>query len=867
MGDKLNKGLIYTNDKCIGCNRCISGCPVLCANVSLNEEGHNRIYVDGDKCLHCGHCLETCRHGAREYRDDTERFFHDLAVGEELSLVVAPAFFIDYQDQAEEILGYLQKAGVKNVYPVSFGADITTWGYMKYLAQHHGASGISQPCPAIVNYVEKYAPELITKLMPIHSPLMCAAIYIHKYLGDTSKLAFLGPCIAKKDEIDAKETGGNVQYNVTFRRLLEHLEGIDMSGCKADMKLTDYGLGAVYPTVGGLRQNIEHFLGYDELVRQVDGESDAYPYLREYSERVSEGKRLPLLVDILNCRQGCIVGTATCNKLVHNDDIMFALQDKKRSSVVNNDFEGDNPYSGIISREERRQRLNKKFEHLKLEDFIREYDYDKVVVKPEVGEDYDDIFNSMYKYTEADRIIDCHSCGYDSCKDMVRAIASGHNRKENCVHYMKDENLRLYVTDPLTGAPNTNAYMRKVSQVLLENRGAAYTTIFFNIRNFKLVNKKYGSRTGDQVLINYAKYVSALVGDDEIIARWGGDQFVGLVYNEHLDEILRQLSFVTLNVVREGEEDEECQLAARIAVYMLTGEEGTAQQVMGQVATTYAAMNKHGKDHVIYFDEELSSRILHDITIEEMLEPALRNKEFVVYYQPKVSMKDRSLVGAEALVRWERDGQLIPPMEFIPLCENNGFVRQIDFYVLERVCEDIHTWLEQGYDMVKISFNFSKQHFVDENVAEKINEIATKWKIPKEYLEVEFTETAYIDDYDNLVATIDKLRDMGISSSIDDFGTGYSSLSLLQNLEFNTLKLDKSFLREREKDNRNKTVIANIIHMAQELDMDIIAEGIETKEDFCFLKNLSCDVAQGFLFDKPLPKEEFEKRLLMKIYS
>ena len=229
-------------------------------------------------------------------------------------------------------------------------------------------------------------------------------------------------------------------------------------------------------------------------------------------------------------------------------------------------------------------------------------------------------------------------------------------------------------------------------------------------------------------------------------------------------------------------------------------------------------------------------------------------------------MASQKLVGAEALVRWNRDGKIIAPMEFIPLCENNGFITQIDFYVLDKVCHDISEWLKNGVEVVKVSFNFSKQHFVDTDVAGKINALAEKWNIPKEYLEVEFTETAYIDEYDNLVTTLEQLKQYGISSSIDDFGTGYSSLSLLQELEFNTLKLDKSFLKERDKDNRHETIIANIIRMARELKMDIIAEGIETQEEFLFLKGLACDVAQGYLFDMPLPKDEFEKRMIMKQY-
>lgn len=178
---KHNQGLIYTNDNCIGCNRCISGCPVLGANVSIVENGQNRIYVDGSKCIHCGRCLKTCRHNAREYRDDTKRFVEDLKRGEAISIVIAPAVYINLAEKANNLFGYLKFLGANKIYNVSFGADITTWAYLNYIEKNKLEGGISQPCPVIVNYIEKYCQELREKLLPIQSPLMCSAIYINKY--------------------------------------------------------------------------------------------------------------------------------------------------------------------------------------------------------------------------------------------------------------------------------------------------------------------------------------------------------------------------------------------------------------------------------------------------------------------------------------------------------------------------------------------------------------------------------------------------------------------------------------------------------------------------------------------------------------
>ena len=863
---EINKGLIYTNEKCIGCNRCIYACPVMGANISKIENGNNRIYVDGDKCIHCGKCLEMCRHNARDYRDDTDRLFEDLKAGKKISLLIAPTFFINYSDIAGGVIGYLQHLGAQNAYNVSFGADIATWAYVKYLNESGKEGMLSQPCPAIVNYILKYKQELAENLIPIQSPMMCMAIYAKQYLNDDTSLAFISPCIAKKDEISSPDTYGYVTYNVSIQKLLDKLSGVNLSSYEGVLYDEKPQLGQIFPMAGGLMENLKCFESVDKMVRTVDGIDNCYRFLSDFSKRISEGKRLPYLSDILNCSEGCIFGTGVKEHARVSEDVIYSMHDKEKNIMSIYD-DGENPYTSIISEKERKMRLYDKFKDLSVSDFLREYTPDYSIDDDSIiSYDENEIFNSMYKFTDEDRKIDCHSCGYDSCKEMVKAIACGYNYKMNCVHYVKDENLRLYLTDTLSGIPNTNAFMKRCNEIISSGKGADYFAIYFNIRNMKIYNRKYGSKTGDVILSDYSKLVHHIATGDELVARWGGDNFVGIFLKEHKDYVLEKLDDIVVSVARpEGKED-EIKLGFRAAIYMLTGEERFAGQVMGQVTTTYATI-KQSKKNIIYFSEELGKRILHDTMIEEMLEPALKAQEFVVYYQPKVSMETNDMVGAEALVRWIHDGKVISPGEFIPICENNGFVQRIDFYVLEKVCRDIREWLDKGIGMVKISFNFSKQHFVERDIAEKIDALASKYNIPRDYLEVEFTETAYIDEYDNLVETVDKLRNYEICSSIDDFGTGYSSLSLLQNVKFHTLKLDKSFLNRQTRNERNKAVIASIIKMAKELNMNIVAEGIETNEEYKYLKQLSCDIAQGFLFDRPLPKLQFEDRLKNKHYS
>lgn len=432
---KLNDGLIFTDDKCTGCNRCISACPVLGANIAVKENGKNCVMVDGDACVHCGSCIDACGHDARNFKDDTDDFFSALEKGERISILVAPAFIANYPKQYNQVLGYLKSLGVNRIISISFGADITTWGYLNYITKYHFEGGISQPCPAIVDYIEMYVPELIPKLVPVHSPLMCGAIYVKKYMNVTDKLAFISPCIAKRSEISRPQNKDYVSYNVTFDHLMKKLSGVSISGYDASDEI-EYGLGSVYPQPGGLRENVEHFLGRDVMVRQIEGEKHAYHFLEVYAERVKSGKKLPFMVDALNCGGGCIYGTATDPANADNDDILFEIH-KQRCA----DHSGSkkDPWNRKIDYGARLKQFNEQFKGLKLEDFLCTYTNRDHRVKTVSNEELETVFISMKKKTREERSINCGACGYDSCQRMALAIASGVNRVENCIHYVKGE--------------------------------------------------------------------------------------------------------------------------------------------------------------------------------------------------------------------------------------------------------------------------------------------------------------------------------------------------------------------------------------------------------------------------------------------
>ncbi len=420
--------LIYTiEDNCVGCNKCINGCPIKTANVAEIINGKSKMKIDPEKCIHCGACVDTCEHGARDYTDDTERFISDLKNGAEISLIVAPSIRTNYQNNYKKLLGHLKSLGIKSIYDVSFGADITTWAYIKAIKEKALTGTISQPCPAIINYIQKYCTDLIEKLAPIHSPMMCTAVFLKKYLKVNHKLAFLSPCIAKKDEIEDPNTNNMVNYNVTFKKLNEYISKNNINITSASE--VDFGdmyknsLGAIFPKPGGLRENVEFHLK-DAWVSQCEGQDEVYSVLEDYLNTVKNQSDLPVLFDVLNCKHGCNIGTGTeksCN--VHTAEMIMHTSKQKAKKHKNGIFKKSyKPFDYFDS-------------HLNLKDFERKYDKHPINIKICSKAEIEAAFNSLLKTTEPERHIDCSACGYDRCKDMANAIALGIDDPINCMDF------------------------------------------------------------------------------------------------------------------------------------------------------------------------------------------------------------------------------------------------------------------------------------------------------------------------------------------------------------------------------------------------------------------------------------------------
>ncbi|MGN1341112.1 MAG: methyl-accepting chemotaxis protein [Oscillospiraceae bacterium] len=407
-------------DKCIGCNACIRTCPVVIAN----KYDGNVVHVNTDACIQCGECVRHCLHGAREYIDDIDRLFDDLSRGKRISLVVAPAIKTAMDGKWRHVLQWLKSKGVNEVYDTAFGADICTYMHLEYLKRKPDARLVSQPCAAIMNYVEKHKPALIPHMSPVHSPMLCAAIYVRKYLNNTDTLVGLSPCIAKGDEF---QNTGFISYNVTFKKLNEYIEEhnvkfptgrseFEWSACRGFD-------GAFYPIPGGLKECLKVHAP-DLLVTTSEGVQKVYADFDAYLA-VPEARR-PQVYDVLSCEFGCNSGAGAADNFSQFGSF--------------NTMEMVKHYAGS-------QRMGKRFPKkifsgLKLEDFIRTYvDRSEQFRIDETN--IEAAFISLGKTTDADRAINCHACGYKSCRDMAAAIAAGCNLPGNCVVYSHNEANRL----------------------------------------------------------------------------------------------------------------------------------------------------------------------------------------------------------------------------------------------------------------------------------------------------------------------------------------------------------------------------------------------------------------------------------------
>lgn len=419
---------------------------------------------------------------------------------------------------------------------------------------------------------------------------------------------------------------------------------------------------------------------------------------------------------------------------------------------------------------------------------------------------------------------------------------------------------RMAVTDTLTGLPNTPGLARYCNTLQEHGQLSNYHGFFLNLKNFKYINRRVGSEVGNEVLCKYALSVRAVLQPQEMFARMGGDTFFALVLNENVQSFIHFIGMVPIEV-KHNDTLITLNLSAKVGVYPVKPTD-TVNNMMDGSSLAMAAAKASVTHDFMWFQPSILEKAVHRKEITNLFPLAVRDREFVVYYQPKVSLDNNTLHGCEALVRWIRDGKLVPPLDFIPVLEQEGLICPLDFYVLDSVCQDIRGWLDAGIEPVCTSVNFSKIHLHNKNLAQDIIHVLKKYDLDSKYIEIELTETTGYEDLDNLNQFVKDMKAHGIQTSLDDFGTGYSSLNLLKDLNVDIIKLDRSFLKNIENtETSDDVIVKTIVKMITDLNMQVVAEGVETSAQADYLRSIQCPFAQGYLFDKPLPHDDFEKCL------
>lgn len=417
---------------------------------------------------------------------------------------------------------------------------------------------------------------------------------------------------------------------------------------------------------------------------------------------------------------------------------------------------------------------------------------------------------------------------------------------------------KVIFTDMVTGGNNWLYFVKKGNKLLKKNYSSNYAVIHFKMRKYRSFCTCFGVKEGEALIENLYNVLKKQIMRRELMVHKENATF-GLLLSYTDEQQLRQrIEILTsnLNTVLPN-----MKLYFVAGIYKVCKKETDIEQLYNNAVLACDMLGEEIENKIVFYEVEMNNRRLWERKVEDDMHAALANHEFQVYLQPKISTEKESLAGAEALVRWIHPQEgFIPPNKFIPIFERNGFILKLDDYMLEEIAKQQATWIKQGRKVVPISVNVSRAHFTKEDLAEHICRIVDKYEVPHDVIELELTESAFFDDKQVLLQTVKKLRDAGFIVSMDDFGAGYSSLNSLKELQLDVLKLDADFFRGTDAEERGMLIVSEVIDLAKKLNMKIVAEGIESKEQVEFLTEQECDLIQGYFYAKPMPISEFEQK-------
>lgn len=436
--------------------------------------------------------------------------------------------------------------------------------------------------------------------------------------------------------------------------------------------------------------------------------------------------------------------------------------------------------------------------------------------------------------------------------------------------FFKDRNatkklVSIAFVDPVTGGMTRNRFkLEALPKIAAAPRGA-YSLVSVNIAQFKLVNDILGSETGDLLLRQLHDCIKEHLTKDELICRDYADDFVLLVATKSRERTLLIVDSISAKVNRLlAEADFKYKLRLYLGVYEIDDKSLPLVSLLDRanIARKNSRSSVRGQLYECVFYSDLErQQMIKSKDIENKMEEALNNGDFIVYLQPKIELQDKTVVGAEALVRWQdKDTGIIPPGDFISCFETNGFIIKLDLHIFEQTCRIVRGWLDSGVEPVPVSVNLSRAHLIDQDFLLDYTAVRDRYGIPHGLLEIELTESLLSENFVDLQNLVERLHESGFKCSLDDFGSGYSSLNMLKDIQVDTLKLDGAFWVSPDAANqREKDIITAVVELARKLGMTTVSEGVETAEQLEFLRQIRCDMVQGFVFSRPVPPEEFEE--------
>ncbi|MEG2071936.1 MAG: EAL domain-containing protein [Oscillospiraceae bacterium] len=411
--------------------------------------------------------------------------------------------------------------------------------------------------------------------------------------------------------------------------------------------------------------------------------------------------------------------------------------------------------------------------------------------------------------------------------------------------------------DPLTGICNRTAFYVRAQKLITENPDTEFVVVSFDVERFKMINELFGFNEGDRLLCQIAKNLRLHTKPLEVFCRMDGDNFAMCVpsANNRVEEILDN----------SEKEMKEYTLSFNVKIvlgcYVVEDRSISVEAMLDRAVIAKRSIKGSYQKRCAYYDDTLRQALLQEQEIVNQMEPALKNGQFKMYLQAQYNYATGELVGTEALARWIHPQRgMIAPDVFIPIFERNGFIQRLDEYMWEQACIYIRKWIDLYKRTIpmSISVNISRMDIYNERFCDIIYGLVEKYDIPTNFLLLEITETAYVQNPKQLIGIVEELRAHGFIVEIDDFGSGYSSLNTLKDLHVDVLKLDMKFLEDENKSGRRDSILFHVINMAKSLGLSVIAEGVETKEQADFLLSIGCETMQGYYFARPIPVEDFE---------